>query len=129
MNGAVGLGTVLVAFGAAMCANGVFALWRSSPRRRHLATIAEVATHPTFLVLHLDVPTDGGSIRVPARASRSDPRTEKGTEREVVLDGRHKIAWLDAPPRGLRLLAVVSIVLAVPLVIAGAALLRVGLAP
>ncbi|PWD50385.1 hypothetical protein C8046_06695 [Serinibacter arcticus] len=120
------LGLVLGVLGLAALANGVVALWRSSPSRRYRAVVASVVPQATFLVLHLDVPTPGGDVRVPARTTLADPDVEIGAEREVVLDALRKIAWIGAAPRSLRILGVVSVVLGTVLLVVAAGLVGVG---
>lgn len=120
------VGLVLGLLGLFSLANGVFTIWRSSGRRTRSAVVAEVVPQATFQILHLDVDDDGGTVRVPARRPLQPTPVEVGRRLEVVLDGRRKIAWIGRPPRSLRVLGVVSIVLGALLMLFGASLVAAG---
>lgn len=120
------VGLVLGLLGLFSLGNGIFTIWRSSSRRTRWAVVADVVPQPTSQILHLDVEDDGGTVRVPARRSLQPTPVEVGQRLEVVLDGRRKIAWIGRPPRSLRVLGVVSIVLGTLLVLFGASLTAAG---
>ena len=120
------VGLVLGLLGLFSLANGAFTIWRSSGRRTRSAVVAEVVPQATFQILHLDVDDDGGTVRVPARRPLQPTPVEVGQRLEVVLDGRRKIAWIGRPPRSLRVLGVVSIVLGTLLMLFGASLVAAG---
>ncbi len=120
------VGLVLGLLGLFSLANGIFTIWRSSSQRTRSAVVAGIVPQPTFQILHLDVEDDGGTVRVPARRPLDPTPVEVGARLQVVLDGRRKIAWIGRPPRSLRALGVVSIVLGALLAVFGASLVAVG---
>lgn len=120
------VGLVLGLLGLFSLGNGIFTIWRSSSRRTRWAVVAGVVPQATHQILHLDVEDDRGTVRVPARRPLQPTPVEVGQRLEVVLDGRRKIAWIGGPPRSLRVLGIVSIVLGTLLVLFGASLTAAG---